>query len=541
MSKTTKNIASAIKDASKSKTSGYDTQAVVKRIEGNTAWVHIPGGVDETPVQMTMAAKPGDVVQVRVSNGRAWLYGNATAPPTDDTRANFAVGAAIDAGKEAGRAKDAADRAEASAEEARTQAVRATGYANDSLSQLSIVEDVVGTLNWITTHATYKLTGDEKVKAGKWYFTKSGDTYNVVINPTGDPSAQGWYEIDTIDEAVSNYIASHLALTDAGLWVTKDNQSYKILLANDSMKVYDDAGRVVASYGSTAIIGPVANNTVRTVISGGATSGGMEVIRRTNNGADERVIYFGYANGNAESGKEIAPYLTLGTRITSEEIGNYSITSGYFLVASGYASHAQGAYTKAIGSCAHAEGFYSTAYGAHSHVEGYGNNANGDNSHASGMATIANGEAQTVIGKYNVADTTSLFIIGKGTSNSERSNALTVDSSGNVVASGGITSAGAKVPTRNQICYANSRVDNFTNGQITLALSALGITTGAKPVGILLTHQDGGSSPTILRYDYDASSASGVVIRAYDSSGAAVSGAVRYFAVVFQNSWTSTT
>lgn len=94
---------------------------------------------------------------------------------------------------------------------------------------------------------------------------------------------------------------------------------------------------------------------------------------------------------------------------------------------------------------------------------------------------------------------------------------------------------------RNQVCYANSRVDTFSsNGSITLSLSALGITTGAKPVGILLTHQDGGASPTILRYDYDASSASGVVIRAYNSSGAAVSGAVRYFAVVFQNTWTST-
>lgn len=70
---------------SKQKTRAYDTEAVVRRIEGNTAWVHIPGGVDETPVRMTVKAKEGDTVQVRVSGGSAFLVGNATAPPSDDS------------------------------------------------------------------------------------------------------------------------------------------------------------------------------------------------------------------------------------------------------------------------------------------------------------------------------------------------------------------------------------------------------------------------------------------------------------------------
>lgn len=74
-----------------SKTSAYDTQATVRRVENGTAWVHIPGGVDETPVRLTVNAEPGDTVQVRVSGGRAFLVGNATAPPTDDTTAR-AVG-----------------------------------------------------------------------------------------------------------------------------------------------------------------------------------------------------------------------------------------------------------------------------------------------------------------------------------------------------------------------------------------------------------------------------------------------------------------
>lgn len=88
MSNTTKKLASAIRDASKEKTSGYDTTAEVTRIEGNTAWVHIPGGVDETPVRRTINAHKGDTVQVRISNGKGFIVGNATNPPTDDGRAN---------------------------------------------------------------------------------------------------------------------------------------------------------------------------------------------------------------------------------------------------------------------------------------------------------------------------------------------------------------------------------------------------------------------------------------------------------------------
>lgn len=83
--------------ASRPKTSGYDTQAEVVRVDGNTAWVHIPGGVDETPVALTIAAKEGDTVQVRVSGGAAWLVGNASAPPTDDGTALAAQSTADEA------------------------------------------------------------------------------------------------------------------------------------------------------------------------------------------------------------------------------------------------------------------------------------------------------------------------------------------------------------------------------------------------------------------------------------------------------------
>lgn len=85
-SKIIKDIAAAIRSEN-SKPEPYDTTAEVVRIEDGIAWVHIPGGVDETPADMTINAKEGDQVQVRISGGKAFLTGNATAPPTDDAKA----------------------------------------------------------------------------------------------------------------------------------------------------------------------------------------------------------------------------------------------------------------------------------------------------------------------------------------------------------------------------------------------------------------------------------------------------------------------
>lgn len=86
-----KEIASAMKE---SKTKPYDTVAKVLRVDEKTAYVHIDGGADETPAQMAINCKAGDSVKIRVSGGRAWLTGNLTSPPTDDTAANEANKAA---------------------------------------------------------------------------------------------------------------------------------------------------------------------------------------------------------------------------------------------------------------------------------------------------------------------------------------------------------------------------------------------------------------------------------------------------------------
>ena len=68
------------------KKTGSDYTGVVTRVEGGTAYVQLTGSaIPDTPVVMSISAKPGDKVRVRISGGRACITGNDTAPPTNDT------------------------------------------------------------------------------------------------------------------------------------------------------------------------------------------------------------------------------------------------------------------------------------------------------------------------------------------------------------------------------------------------------------------------------------------------------------------------
>ena len=90
-----------------------------------------------------------------------------------------------------------------------------------------------------------------------------------------------------------------------------------------------------------------------------------------------------------------------------------------FSVAKGYYSHVEGKDSLALNDYSHAEGNYTTASGSSSHAEGNNTTASGNYSHAQG--------------KYNIEDTSNIYadIIGNGTSDTARSNAATVDWSGN--------------------------------------------------------------------------------------------------------------
>lgn len=94
-------------------------------------------------------------------------------------------------------------------------------------------------------------------------------------------------------------------------------------------------------------------------------------------------------------------------------------------------SQAFGQNTTASGESSHAEGSNTTASGIQSHAEGYSTTASGQISHAEGRGTVAQGKNQHVQGIYNIEDTTSAHIVGNGGDNYSRSNAYTLDWSGN--------------------------------------------------------------------------------------------------------------
>lgn len=129
--------------------------------------------------------------------------------------------------------------------------------------------------------------------------------------------------------------------------------------------------------------------------------------------------------------------------------GDYSHAEGRQTTASGSCSHTEGRNTTA-GDYSHAEGWTSSATGANgSHAEGFATKASGvvahsegwlteatgSYSHAEGYYTKAAGEYQHVQGQYNAVESGNLstlaHIVGNGTSDTARSNAHTLDWSGN--------------------------------------------------------------------------------------------------------------
>lgn len=264
-----------------------------------------------------------------------------------------------------------------------------------------------------------------------------GFEYQIVENPTGNPASQGWFELST-DEAVKTYVKSHLVLTDDGLYILNDSSAYKMLLANDGTYIQAPNGQTVNQ----------------------STADG-NIIRATNG---DVIAHLGYGEGTATSGTADNPYYSLGTRTANSKIGNWSTSEGVNNTIAGYASHGEGADNVEYGRYNHIEGHNNRlrelygynlgGYAKCSHVEGenceasgtYDGNATGV--HVQNIGTIAKGDAQTAIGRYNSPDNgtdgtsagrwgTYAFYIGNGTSDNARSNALTVDWSGNVdIASG---------------------------------------------------------------------------------------------------------
>ena len=175
---------------------------------------------------------------------------------------------------------------------------------------------------------------------------------------------------------------------------------------------------------------------------------------------------------NRKSGTTIGGY-SFAEGIGTTASGNYSHAEGSSTAASGSSSHAEGHQTTASGTYSHAEGAYTTASGNSSHAEGFVTTASGSTSHAEGASTKASSKNQHVQGIFNIEDSADTYadIIGNGTSSSKRSNAATVDWSGNAWYAGdvyvGSTSGTNKDSGSKKLAteeYVNSAVSEIPSG-----------------------------------------------------------------------------
>lgn len=580
-----KGFIEAIKEATKANTSAYDTLAKVVRVKDGTAWVHIDGGVDETPAELTINAQKGDMVRLRVSGGRAYLIGNSSDPPASGLvvsgmgRKVQSVADILQANKitahtaifehliaNEGQIKtlkadkldvDVANMKQATIDTLKAGTAQVQGldaaYANidganigeafigNVFTKNAMIEGaIVTTLNAAGEIIAVKLNADyieaNSIKVDRLILLGQDGLY-YTLNTNGETTEADQTLLNSLNGSIitaRSITASKVAVDDlaafkatiAGL-ILQDGtihtvgktsaistvDGFYIGSADGSGPLEDMSGDVLlaendddfdtsSDYSDGIAIG---NGTDYLRFVGGKLQINSDGLRVNADGDGKMVLFKSldtvgdtYATMDEDSfdvrqtttagqidtnndpklasfGREV----TVGSRQTGSDVGDYSQVYGAWCIASGDYAHAEGNGTKARGdfshvegygceadyiwdihedpfepdqelsfaglyahaegyktyTCyegAHAEGGYTRAEGAGAHAEGGWSQAMAYFSHAQNLGTIASGEAQTAIGKYNVSNSNYAFIIGGGTSDNNRKTILAVDWQGNI-------------------------------------------------------------------------------------------------------------
>ena len=472
----------------------YDTTAEVVRVEDGVAWVHIDGGVEETPAELTINANKGDLVKVRLVGGQAYLIGNGTAPPTDDRVANEAYGVATGARTVAVEAEKVAQVTRQETRPAITSMITYYKLSNGTPEQPT-EEDHDG---WSTDEPLWDADSDEQL-----YYSVRSRTVQGVINWTYPHVLSSYANMSILQNAIL------LEVGEGSTLAYIDDEYGNHLTDENDEPIYANAGSINDAYAQIRVMAnEIMSEVSETYVNRGTSEiqSLSSVMRQTAEGVDiyatingeesdththidndsfdivkgdktigqfgtngliikdsvygVMIAQLGFGETASTGGTVDAPFYDLGQRKADTVIGylslvegenntasghdshaegtntqataNYSHAEGAGSIASGSSSHAEGRGSSATGQDAHAEGYGTTASGKASHAEGSDTTASGDNSHASGKGTLALGAEQFVIGRYNVFDGGNYaFIIGNGTS-SQSKTIFAVDWDGNI-------------------------------------------------------------------------------------------------------------
>lgn len=488
--------------ASTLKTDGRKTGgsklATVVRVDGEQAYVKIPGGVEETPVATSGSVlSVGDTVSVSVQNGKLRAAANVTNPSagilkvqgvektandavyiaesaegsaavaynaatsavesaaTAYSAAQQAISDASDAATAASNAQTSADNAATAASNAQTSATtaynaavaaqasatNANEYASRALGNLSTVQSVAETLTWITQHGTMALTADTTPDPSHVYFVRDnngdytvGSYHYSIVAEPVQANMGSYYEL-SIDESLNNYVGTHLALTGDGLWLLPATSgTFKVLVATGAGSTYTTAGTYIID-GTGGIVGKFAADEIQI---GDVLSGNYVTIDSDSFNilhTTTEIAHFGYGSGNSESGSSgYSPYYTLGTRKSTSTA--YSTSSPYAVGDHVIRNNKEYVCKTAIPSGeSWNAAHWVLAIGNYSFAEGYDTTTSGYTAHAEGWQTTAIGSSSHSEGYNTLAS----------------GNGAHVEGYGNVVSSGLGSHAEGSASTSNKI------------------------------------------------------------------------------------------
>ncbi len=448
MNSNIRDFIKAIQNANKTATSAYDTAARVTRVEGSTAWVHVEGGVEETPVEMSISCEPGDDVRVRINKGAAYIIGNNTNPPTND--------------------KAAVQQVMNISQIARQTATKAYEYLQSLFDELSKYvakgTSSIGILSEVMTKTEDGVEIYQNKEHGAFYVNVSDDGLKVERDDNG--SADEWA-----------HISDHVTFGKrSGNTIGPYSFSHGFSNASGYAAFSEGTGSTASNIGAHAegasmASGPYshaenAGNTASGEYSHAEGSGSQAIGAKSH--AEGASIAEG-GNSHAEGTTRAKGDYSHAEGSGSAAYGAQSHAEGYSIAGDandgtkGFRAHAEGMST-ATGDYSHAEGYNTLAGGAHSHAEGSGTQALGENSHAGGANTTAGYANQTVVGFSNVNRGDTIFEVGGG-SQQGGGNAFDVTSDGFIRTGYGYTKIAFGVnpdPAKNEYGYYIPNGNSYT-------------------------------------------------------------------------------
>ena len=471
--KTAWALAKAIKGGSKKKLPNSGNATVVRIDQDGTHWVRISGSDVETPVNgaITADARPGDVVQYHLEDTRISITGNATSPSVGKEY--------VDERIEPVEAKvDVVARANALLSTA-TERARSVADAAKSVAD-AVNQHFFSDTNGVHVTEATQEEWDENHSGANVLINSIGQLFRDGLNNLLTLTTEGNARALTIWDGLGNTASNVRAMFGEVITLGGTSESH-VVVSQDAITMLDAKGNVfmdvrdnglyqtrtytltASGYNGTDFPSPQpmlikdSETDVTITVDGVPYEYGVDVTFDKNiNGDVVKLLDVWFIDTAPAAGSTIVVTFrtesdktyTLGKRTDGTTEGPYSFVEGYNNEASGYMSHAEGGecsstdlYTHAEGNgCvashpyAHAEGWGTTSSGNAAHSEGLRTVASGAMSHAQNAQTIAASNYQTALGRYNVADANNTYavIVGNGTSDSNRSNALTVDWDGNV-------------------------------------------------------------------------------------------------------------